>query len=231
MNPDLGTVDTDQARRTLHTGAPVVLPNPAPLTYVTAATDPRAVNTAKGRPADQAVALWAHHPHTLNTLADTLALQPELVQLARRLLTEERVTLLVPLRETSRRPDWLSPASQDGWALLFGARWAPLLPVLDDFPVLYVSSANRTGHPPAATAADAITMFPANTAVLGSASLTRAEHTATDRRTDAPPRGATTTLRLHPDGRIGLHRNGAQSWTYPSSDHYLGSIRTVYAAR
>ncbi|GLZ43584.1 Sua5/YciO/YrdC/YwlC family protein [Actinokineospora sp. NBRC 105648] len=224
MNPDLGTVDADRARRTLHTGAAVVLPNPAPLTYVTAATDPRAVNTVKGRPAEQAVALWAHDPQTFATLADALALDPDHRALAHRLLTDERVTLLVPLRGTAGRPAWLAPASQDGWALLFGTRWPPLLPVLAEFPILYVSSANRTGHPPAATAADAIAMFPPHTAVLGTGSLPQAEHV------DAA-RSATTTLRLHPDGRIDLHRNGAQDKPYPSAAHYLDSIRSAHRSR
>ncbi|WP_441246152.1 hypothetical protein [Kitasatospora sp. McL0602] len=238
MNPEPGTVDIDRARRTLSTGAAVVLPNPAPLTYTVTATDPRAVNTAKGRPADQAVALWAHHPQTLTALADALALDDEHVTLARRLLTEERVTLLVPLRVGGHRPDWLSPASQDGWALLFGTRWAPLVPLLDGFPVLYVSSANRTGCSPAATTRDAVAMFPAGTAVLGTASLTddehrTAEHSADERsspeRTAAEqPRSATTTLRLYPDGQLGLHRHGAQDQAYPSTERYLDHVLAAH---
>lgn len=49
----------------LRAGRPVVVPNPAPLTYVIAARDPRAVNVAKGRPAEQSVAL---HPDGSLTL-------------------------------------------------------------------------------------------------------------------------------------------------------------------
>ncbi|MBD0670214.1 hypothetical protein [Streptomyces sp. CBMA156] len=224
MNRDLGTVDADDARHALHQGTAVVLPNPAPLTYVVAATDPQAVNAAKGRPLPQAVALWAHDPATLAALDDTLDLTPHAVALARRLLTEERVTLLLPLRPAARPPSWLSPAAQDGWTLLFGARWTPLLPVLADHPILYVSSANRTGHPPAASAAEATAMFPPTVPVLGCASLT-----GTDPAPAEPPRAATTTLRLHPDGRLELHRHGAQNRPYPDAHHYLDHLRSSLA--
>ncbi|MER7582612.1 hypothetical protein [Kitasatospora sp. NPDC097691] len=222
--PDLGTVDVDGARAALRRGAAVVLPNPAPLTSVVAATDPQAVNTAKGRPAGQAVALWAHDPDTATALAPVLDLDPRLSAVARRLLADELVTLLVPLRSGARGPSWLSPATRDGWTLLFGARWTPLLPVLADHPVLYVSSANRTGHPPAGSAATAAAMFPATVPILGSASLTGA-----DREPAEGPRAATTTLRLHPDGRIDLHRHGAQDRPYPAHGHFLDHIRRAYA--
>lgn len=46
------------AAEALRAGSAVVFPNPYPLTSVVAATAPDVVNTAKGRPADQAVALW-----------------------------------------------------------------------------------------------------------------------------------------------------------------------------
>jgi len=42
------------------------------------------------------------------------------------------------------------------------------------------------------------------------------------------PRSATTTLRLHPDGRIDLHRHGAQDRPYPGAEGYLDHIRTTY---
>ncbi|GAA2143186.1 hypothetical protein GCM10009760_29200 [Kitasatospora kazusensis] len=220
MNPDLGSVDADGARRALRGGAAVVLPNPAPLTYVVAATDPRAVNAAKGRPLGQAVALWAHDPAVLAALDGVLDLAPGPAALAHRLLTEERVTLLVPLRSDVQPPPWLAPAALDGWTLLFGARWTPLRPVLAEHPVLYVSSANRTGHAPAATAAEATAMFDATVPVLGCASLPGA-----DRDPAEPPRSATTTLRLHPDGRLDLHRRGAQDRGHPNADRYLARLR------
>ncbi|MFF2076826.1 Sua5/YciO/YrdC/YwlC family protein [Kitasatospora sp. NPDC058162] len=213
-----GTVDLAGARAALRRGTAVVLPNPAPLTHVVAGTDPRAVNTAKGRPAEQAVALWAHDPGTLARLGAVLDLSPELAAAARRLLSEERVTLLLPLRPGAARPDWLVPATRDGWTLLFGARWEPVLPLLADHPVLYVSSANRTGHPPAATAAEARAMFPAAVPVLGTAGPDTA----------VGGRAATTTLRLHPDGRLDLHRPGAQDRPHPGRGAYLAHVRTAF---
>ncbi|MFJ7146706.1 hypothetical protein ACIQVT_00515 [Streptomyces sp. NPDC100445] len=224
MNVESGTVDADGARRALRQGGAVVLPNPAPLTYVVAATDPQAVNLAKARPPDQAVALWAHDPRTRAALDDVLDLDARLQALTRRLLAEERVTLLVPLRPRGRFPDWLSPASQDGWTLLFGARWTPLLPVLTDFPILYVSSANRTGEPPAATAAEATAMFPPATPVLDGTSFTGAGNDH-----DGRPRSATTTLRVHPDGRLDLHRHGAQDYAHPTAEQYLTGLQAKYA--
>ncbi|MEV7601301.1 hypothetical protein AB0O91_28435 [Kitasatospora sp. NPDC089797] len=213
------TVDLDAARSALRRGTAVVLPNPAPLTHVVAGTDPQAVNIAKGRPADQAVALWAHDPGTLAALGAALDLSPGLAVAAHRLLTEERVTLLLPLRPGAAPPDWLAPATRDGWTLLFGARWTPLLPLLADHPVLYVSSANRTGRPPAATAAEALAMFPAAVPVLGAVGA------AGD--SDGPPRAATTTLRLHPDGRVDLHRPGAQDRPHGGPDGYLAHVRAA----
>jgi L-threonylcarbamoyladenylate synthase len=176
-------------------GGAAVLPNPFPLTYVVTARDPAAVNRAKGRPADQAVALWCHDDETLASVLAASALDPASpsapATLARRLLREELVTLLLPMRDV---PGFLTPATRDGWALLFGAQ----TPLLAGHPVLYVSSANRSGSPPAATAAAARAMFPPNVPVL-------------DPGPQAPgERAATTTLRLHADGRLDLHRHGAQ---------------------
>ncbi|MER5637009.1 Sua5/YciO/YrdC/YwlC family protein [Kitasatospora sp. NPDC002227] len=197
-----------QVRSALRGGAAVVLPNPAPLTHVVAATDPAAVNTAKGRPAAQPVALWAHDPATLDQV---LELSPAPAAVARRLLTKELVTLLLPLE--GPLPAWLAPATHRGWTLLFGARWEPVRPLLTEHPVLYVSSANRTGHPPAATTAEARAMFPPTVPVL--------PHQA-----ETGPRAATTTLRLHPDGRLELHRPGAQD--QPDPDRYLDRVRAAY---
>lgn len=213
----------DRVTQALFSRRAVVLPNPAPLTCVVAGTAPHAVNLAKGRPAGQAVALWTHHPRTTDTVFEALDLGPEPAAVARRLLTEERVTLLAPLREHRPLPDWMEPAVKDGWTLLFGARWTPLLPVLEEYPVLYVSSANRTGHAPAATASAARAMFPDDVPVLDPASL---PGTAED--PSGAPRAATTTVRLHPDGSIDLHRSGAQDRTYAGGGTYLEHLRTAY---
>ncbi|WP_327072422.1 hypothetical protein OG196_03710 [Kitasatospora purpeofusca] len=207
-------------RAALARGRAVVLPNPAPLTCVVAATRPDAVNTAKQRPAEQAVALWAHHPGTLDALTERLDLGPDALRLARRLLAEEHLTVLAPVRRPDEAPPWLAPATQDGWTLLFGARWQPLADLLDDFPVLYVSSANRTGHDPAPGPAEALAMFPPDVPVLRSP--------VPDDGPGGPGgagRAATTTVRLHPDGRLDLHRHGAQDRAFADPDQYLARIR------
>ncbi len=210
-------------RAALARGRAVVLPNPAPLTCVVAATRPDAVNTAKQRPAEQAVALWAHHPRTLDALTERLDLGPDALRLARRLLAEEHLTVLAPVRRPEEAPPWLAPATQDGWTLLFGARWQPLADLLDACPVLYVSSANRTGHDPAPGPAEALTMFPPDVPVLRSP--------VPDDGPGGPDgpggagRAATTTVRLHPDGRLDLHRHGAQDRAFADPDQYLARIR------
>ncbi|MFJ4091526.1 hypothetical protein ACIPYS_08075 [Kitasatospora sp. NPDC089913] len=209
---DLATV-----RAALALGRAVVLPNPAPLTCVVAATRPDAVNLAKQRPAEQAVALWAHHPRTLDALTERLDLGPDPLRLARRLLAEEHLTVLAPVRDPEEAPPWLAPATKDGWTLLFGTRWQPLAGLLDDFPVLYVSSANRTGHDPAPGPAEALAMFPPDVPVLGSPGLAG--------RPDDRRRAATTTVRLHPDGRLGLHRHGAQDRGFADPEQYLARLR------
>jgi tRNA A37 threonylcarbamoyladenosine synthetase subunit TsaC/SUA5/YrdC len=84
--------------------------------------------------------------------------------------------------------------------LLFGARWAPLTRLLVDFPQLYVSSANRTGCPPAATAAQATTMFGIHIPVVDADTLRDPDH----------PHAATTMLCIAPDGNLTLARHGAQ---------------------
>ncbi|XIE81142.1 hypothetical protein AB6O49_31255 [Streptomyces sp. SBR177] len=97
--PGRAPVSLPAARQALHDGTAVVLPNPAPLTHVVAARSPRAVNEAKGRPAAQPVALWAHHPDTLRVLAEDIwRLGPRQSATARRLLAEEHLTVLVPVR-------------------------------------------------------------------------------------------------------------------------------------
>ncbi|MFF4099013.1 Sua5/YciO/YrdC/YwlC family protein [Streptomyces sp. NPDC001903] len=219
-----GAVHLDDARQALGRGAAVVLPNPAPLTHVVTAIAPRTVNEAKARPPGRPVALWAHHPETLRTIAAVTELDAAGTALAARLLAEEHLTLLLPLRAGIRRPAWLAPACKDGRVLLFGARWRPLRPLLDAHPVLYVSSANRTGRPPAATTAEALAMFPSTVPVL------RAPH-PDDEPAGGPARQATTTVAVHPDGRLTLHRQGAQDRPHPHPDDYLGHLRARYAAR
>ncbi|MFE3197797.1 Sua5/YciO/YrdC/YwlC family protein [Embleya sp. NPDC059237] len=229
MSPDLAaqraTTGMDDVRRALRAGTAVVLPNPPPLTHVVTATTPHSVNEAKTRPPGQPVALWAHHAETLQAITACAELAPAHLALAARLLAEEHLTLLLPLRAGADRPAWLTPACKNDRVLLFGTRWQPLAPLLDEHPVLYVSSANRTGHPPAATHDEALAMFPATVPVL------RPPHPATgdDDPANAPALRATTTVALHPDGRLTLHRHGAQDRPYPNPDDYLTHLHERYA--
>ena len=224
---DGDTSDEATVRLALARGSAVVLPNPAPLTCVVAATEPAAVNTAKQRPPGQAVALWAHHPATLDRLAGLLALDPAGLRLARRLLTEELLTLLVPVRDDAAAPGWLDPATRDGWALLFGARRPALRPLLDQFPLLYVSSANRSGQPPCPTPAEAAAVFAPAVPVLAEPAPAGSRGPATDH--EPAQRRATTTVRLHPDGRLDLHRHGAQDLGRPGGPaDYLAHLRRTY---
>ncbi|MGZ9934981.1 Sua5/YciO/YrdC/YwlC family protein [Streptomyces sp. NC-S4] len=215
-----------QARHTLRQGSAVVLPNPAPLTHVVAATTATAVNQAKYRPAGQPVALWAHHHDTLDTLTGLWDLAPQTCTTALHLLAEEHLTVLLPVRAHATLPSWMGPAVKDGWMLLFGARWRPLHALLDDHPVLYVSSANLTGHPPAADTGEALAMFAPAVPVLH---LTDPEHPRPQAGTQ--PRRATTTVRVTPDGQLRLHRHGAQDHAHGSFDDYLRHLRKRAAYR
>jgi hypothetical protein len=144
--------------------------------------------------------------------------------MARWLLAEEHLTVLVPVRDALDVPGWAAPAVRDGWMLLFGARWQPLLPLLDAQPMLYVSSANRARQPPATTTTDALAMFPLTVPVLAPLEP-GGSHTAVS----SGPRRATTTVRLHPDGHLELHRHGAQDERYATPDHYLHQLQARYA--
>ncbi|MFJ5230933.1 hypothetical protein ACIQBJ_13680 [Kitasatospora sp. NPDC088391] len=213
------TATAAEVAAALGDGRAVVLPNPAPLTRVVAGRRAPAVNEAKGRPAAQPVALWAHHPETRRALDGVWDLPADRLPFVHRLLTEEHLTVLLPVRADAALPGWAAPAVQDGWMLLFGARWEPLRPLLDPHPVLYVSSANRTGQPPAATAADALAMFPPTVPVLPD------PDPAPDPVAGVPTtRRATTTVRLHPDGTPALHRHGAQDAGAPDAAHYLRGL-------
>ncbi|MFD5559261.1 hypothetical protein [Kitasatospora griseola] len=214
--PATAPLDTSAAAHALTAGRAAVLPNPSPLTYVVTATNPQAVNNAKGRPTGQEVALWVHQDTTWTDLTTHLDLTPTALHTATVLLRDQMVTLLVPVRTDTPPPAWTTPALRDGHLLLFGARWQPLTPLLDRFPRLYVSSANRTGQPPAATAPQAAAMFGPGTPVTDADTL---------RHTDTP-HAATTMLRITPDGDLAHIRSGAQDQAHGSDpNRYLERLR------
>ncbi|WP_086826134.1 Sua5/YciO/YrdC/YwlC family protein [Allokutzneria sp. NRRL B-24872] len=201
----------EAARSALDSGTAVVLPNPLPLTHVVTATTPVAVNLAKRRPADQAVAVWITDDAVWRQLLPAIDAD---TSIAYELLREELVTLLVPVRATA--PSWLAPATQDGTALLFGARWEPLIPLLDNAGVLYVSSANRTGSTPAADASTARAMFGDAARVI-------------DLGEPAPgARAATTTVRLA-GSSMSITRAGAQDSAHGGPDAYLAHLRARFS--
>jgi tRNA A37 threonylcarbamoyladenosine synthetase subunit TsaC/SUA5/YrdC len=203
-----------EAREVLRGGGAVVLPNPHPLTSVVAATAPEVVNGAKGRPADQSVALWIVDDERWAEFAVHTALDAPARDLARRLLVEELVTLLVPVGE---HPPWIAPATRDGKTLLFGARWTALRPVFDGVGRLHVSSANRTGQAPVASAAQAREVFPADVHVLD-----------LDDGRPAAGRRATTTLQLRADRSLTHVRDGAQDHVHGGPSAYLAHLAEKY---
>jgi L-threonylcarbamoyladenylate synthase len=204
-----------EARHALAAGRAAVLPSPSPLVYGVAATVPNVVNAAKGRALDQEVAVWLHEDSAWRELTPALDLAPAALARALGLLRRELVTLLVPLHPERPAPAWLSPAIRDGHALLFGARWAPLTRLLSEFPHLYLSSANRTGDPPAATAAQAAAMFATHIPVVDGDAL----------RDPDRVHASSTMLRITAAGDLFLARHGIQDTTH---DCTHGCDRATY---
>lgn len=209
---------TAAARAALVSGRAVVVPSPSPLPYGVAATSPAVVNLAKGRPAGQEVGFWVHDDTVWRGLVPVFDLDPAGVATALRLLRRELVTLLVPLRPGSAVPGWLDPSVRAGHALFFGGRWAPLAGLLAGFPLLYLSSANRTGQPPVATAAVAAATFGPDVPVVDGDAL----------RDRTGPYGSTTMVRIGSGGELTVARRGVQDAAHgPDPDTYLRWLRTT----
>jgi L-threonylcarbamoyladenylate synthase len=220
--PDSSLPGIAEARHALAAGRVAILPNPTPLIYGIAAVIPHAVNVAKGRPQDQAVSVWLHDDTAWQELVPALDLQPTALRIAFALLRRELVTLLVPLRDHAPLPTWITPAVREGHASLYGGRWAPLTRLLADFPKLYLSSANRTGHPPAATAAEAAAIFGMHVPVVDGDTLRDLNH----------PHSSTTMLRIAPDGNLTLVRHGAQDAANgPDLAAYLKRLRQLESSK
>ncbi|WP_405591063.1 Sua5/YciO/YrdC/YwlC family protein [Streptomyces sp. NBC_01190] len=198
--------------RALDTGEAVLLPTPSPLPYVVAGRVAERVNTAKGRPAGQAVALWVPD---LAPVTPWIALAPHHLPLLRWLLVKELVTVLVPVRPSGLTPSWVAPALRDGHVLLAG----PGLPALNALHAgprpLYVSSGNRTTHPPVATAAEAAATFGPDVLVLDG-----------DEFRDAAVRHASSTmLRFGPRAELDVVRHGIQDAPFADGETYLKDLR------
>ena len=108
--------------------------------------------------------------------------------------------------------------------LLFGARWQPLADLLERFPRLYVSRANRTGQAPAASAAQATAMFGPDVPVLNADRLRDADAAHAAHAVHA----ATTMLRITHDGELIHIRHGAQDRAHgPDPAAYLEHLRAT----
>ncbi|GEL24065.1 hypothetical protein PSU4_30190 [Pseudonocardia sulfidoxydans NBRC 16205] len=189
----------DAACRALARGQAVVVPNPSPMTYGLVATDPAAVNAAKGRPVEQPVAVSLHDHAEWHRVTPGLDLPRELLPRILALL-DRRLSLLVPVREDASLPEWVRSGVHDGHLAMFNGRWGPSAPLWDRFPRLHGSSANRSGQPPAACAADAARMLGTDVPVIDGDAL---------RDPRRVPR-ASSMVRVTRDGKMRLHRPGAQ---------------------
>jgi tRNA A37 threonylcarbamoyladenosine synthetase subunit TsaC/SUA5/YrdC len=187
------------------------------MAYGLIATRASAINAAKGRPEDQAVAVSLHDEDEWRHLAPSIDVPPAALGAVITLL-DRRLSLLLPLRREVPPPRWLGPAVQDGYVCLFNGRWARTTVLWERFPRLFGSSANHTGEPPVASAAQARAMFGGSFPVVEAGSA------------DDPPRRriASTMIRLDRDGCIALHRTGIHDATgaYSPSEflqHLAGS--------
>lgn len=188
-----------RACRVLAAGGAVVVPNPAPLTYGVVATTARVVNEFKRRPAGRSVAVSVHDRAQWRQVAACIDLPSAGLGAVIGLL-KLRLSLLVPLRARAPLPCWAIPAEQDDYLAIFNGFWAATARLWRQFPRLFGSSANLSGRPPAATAAQAVTMFGSDCPVVDGGTL------------NGPPslRMASTMVRIDRAGRLGLHRSGAQ---------------------
>jgi L-threonylcarbamoyladenylate synthase len=174
------------------------VPNPSPMTYGIVATSPYAVNALKRRPLNQKVAVSLHDDAEWRHVAPSLDLHPDMLPRIVALMCK-RLSLLVPLRDTVSHPDWISPAVHNGYLAMFSGRWARLAQLGGQFPHLYGSSANRTGQPPAASAAEAVGIVGTDAVVVDGDAL----------RDLGSAHSASSMVRVAPDGKLSLYRHGA----------------------
>jgi tRNA A37 threonylcarbamoyladenosine synthetase subunit TsaC/SUA5/YrdC len=184
-------------------GAAVVVPNPPPMTYGVVATTARMINTVKCRAPSQNVAISVHDQSEWRRMLPIIDLQAAALEGVVTLL-RRRLTLLLPVR-----PDLPTPP------------WAPTAPIWERFPRLYGSSANRTGEPPATSAAQARRTFGRDCFVVDAESIIDADALGSQSKRSAP----STMMRLDRDGRLSLHRSGAQDqhWA-PRPEAFLRNL-------
>lgn len=193
-----------RACQVLAAGGAVVVPNPAPMSYGLVATSAETVNATKRRPIDQNVAVSLHNQSEWQRVAPSIDLPAASLDGVPALLSR-RLTLLLPLRSRVPLPGWVTPAVRDGYLAVFNGHWAVTARLWERFPRLYGSSANITGEPPAASAADAVAMFGGAVPVIDGDSL-RGRHSAGT---------ASTMVRFDRAGRLWPYRAGAQDAADP----------------
>jgi tRNA A37 threonylcarbamoyladenosine synthetase subunit TsaC/SUA5/YrdC len=186
-----------------------VLPNATPFAYMVVATSPRDVNRLKGRPLTQNVGITLYDDSDWRALEPALDLAPDGFGRMLALMRRQLLSFLAPVRGDAELPEWIRPAVRDGWLGVFAGRWRPLAPLWERFPRLFGSSANRTGQPPAGSAVEAVAVFGDQTVVVDGDAL----------REGAETRGATTILRIWPDGTLALHRSGAHDAGLSAQDY------------
>lgn len=190
--------ELERACHVLRGGGAVVVPNPAPMAYGLVATTATAINALKGRALDQPVAVSLHDRSEWQRVAPSIDVPPPVLDGVVTLLNL-RISLLVPVRSDVRHPSWLAAAVRDGYLGAFNGRWPHTATLWDRFPRLFGSSANVTGEPPAACAAQARAMFGTDCVVVDAPAI------------DGKPRQrlASTMVRLDRFGRIAVHRSGS----------------------
>lgn len=181
------------AGRVLGAATPVIMPLPVPLPYVVASLEAVVVNVVKGRPADQPVGVAVAD---FSLVTPHVRLDAETLALARWLTADQLLNLLLPV--TDSRPAWMRPSTSQGWLGITLACHHLTRTLLDQSGHLYVSSANRTGHPVALTA-------PAANSEFGDALLVIDGDPARDHSSAS---GSATLVRVGPGQQLDLVRHG-----------------------
>ncbi|MGF7236925.1 MAG: Sua5/YciO/YrdC/YwlC family protein [Frankia sp.] len=181
----------------MRAGDAVLLPMCSPLPYVVAGCTQAAVNSAKGRPPGQPVALWVNG---VDQLAPLLELDADRLTLLAWLMARELVTVLVPVARPDDCPGWLRPSVSEGYALVCDPAPPVLAELRADLHPVYLSSGNRTNVRPAVTAGEADAGFGHElTVVDGDAD-----------RDLGRPHASSTMLQIEREGGLRVARHGVQ---------------------
>ncbi len=200
--PPIGDHTVRRAVAALQAGAPIAIPLPSPMPYTITGTEAAAVNSAKGRAADQPVGLTVRD---IDVVAPYLDVAEEMLPMVRWLGESEMVSLLAPVRPGG--PRWLRPATHDGMLFFASIPWIPeFAGILAEFGHLYMSSANLTGSRPTTTAAETRAAFGDRLLVVDGDRL----------RDGTRPHGSTTMVRMNSCGELAVARSGINNAAFGS---------------